>query len=190
MTVYGKGEPESIIVKLAELLPRGSMVLDIGAGEGRHALHLARQGIKVEAWDKSAQEINTLRSIAAKEGLEVHAEICDMRDFRIGFNNRDAIINSFSLHYLRPEDATERLFHIRTSLKPNGYHAMLQFTENGDLARMGRPRFFPKVEEVLKHYSKWEIVAKSVEMRTCAQRGPQDQELRNEALVLLARKPR
>jgi tellurite methyltransferase len=189
MAVYGKGEPESIIVQLAEKLPSGSMTLDMGAGEGRHALYLARQGIKVEAWDKEAKEISTLKAMAAKENLEIHAEVCDMRDFRIGYNNRDAIINSFSLHYLKPEDAIERLHHIRTSLKRGGYHALLQFTENGDLARTGNNRFFPKTDEILKHYAKWEIVAKSVEMRVCAQRGPQGQKLQNETLILLARKP-
>jgi tellurite methyltransferase len=189
MAVYGKGEPENIIVQLAEKLPRGSMTLDMGSGEGRNALYLARHGIKVEAWDKDAREIGTLKALAAKENLEIHAEVCDMRDFRIGYNNRDAIINSFSLHYLRPEDAIERLHHIRTSLKRGGYHAILQFTENGDLARAGHQRFFPKVDETLKAYAKWEIITKSVEMRPCAQRGPQGQELNNEVLVLLARKP-
>ena len=94
MDVHRKGAPENIILQLAETLPRGSMTLDMGSGERRNALYLARQGIKVEAWDKNAKEIDTLKAMAAKENLEIHAEVCDMRDFRIGYNNRDAI----SLH--------------------------------------------------------------------------------------------
>ncbi len=189
MTVYGKGKPEEIVIKLAELLPPRSQVLDIGSGEGRHALYLARKGFKVEAWDKDSSEIALLKEKASKESLELVAETCDMRDLRIGYDRWSAVITAFSLQYLKPEEAVERLFHIRAALLPGGYHALLLFTERGLLARQRNDRFYPRVHETLKHYEKWDILVNGLEMRTCLHRGPGDTELENETLVLLARKP-
>jgi SAM-dependent methyltransferase len=57
-------------------------VLELGAGHGRDALYLARQGFSVHATDFSESALNQLRLDAQREGLDdrVTAALHDVRD--------------------------------------------------------------------------------------------------------------
>jgi len=64
-------EPEPLLVNHWEGLDRARPVLDLGAGQGRHALWLARRGIRVEALDPSRVAVRSVRAVAEAEGLPV-----------------------------------------------------------------------------------------------------------------------
>jgi len=57
-------------------------VLDVGAGTGRVSLHLAGQGHRVVALDRSADLLAALRARAA--GLPIETVAADARDFDLG----------------------------------------------------------------------------------------------------------
>jgi tellurite methyltransferase len=78
--VFGR-EPETILVKYHTSMNPDRPVLDIGAGQGRHALYLARQGFKVDAVDPSRVGINTIASAAAAGQLPVTAHNCTIDQF-------------------------------------------------------------------------------------------------------------
>jgi len=46
--------PHPLLERFAARLPAGARVLDIGSGQGRHALPLARRGCRVTGLDTSA----------------------------------------------------------------------------------------------------------------------------------------
>jgi len=50
---YFGNEPDSLLVRFQRELDAGGRVLDIGAGQGRNALFLARQGLAVDCIDPS-----------------------------------------------------------------------------------------------------------------------------------------
>jgi len=52
--------------------------LDVGCGDGRNALHLARLGFEVDALDVSDFAIERLRAAAARRGLAIDARLCDL----------------------------------------------------------------------------------------------------------------
>ena len=54
------GESSSEIIELAEMIPEGSLVLDMGCGDGRNSVFLAEKGFIVEAFDISETGINRL----------------------------------------------------------------------------------------------------------------------------------
>src|SRR5689334_3979237 len=79
-SVFGK--PSAEIIALADKLPSSTAVLDLGCGEGRNALFLAERGFDVTAVDISEHGIGKLRSQAAQRGLQVRAEVADMRRYK------------------------------------------------------------------------------------------------------------
>lgn len=58
-------------------------VLDLGAGTGRVALHLARRGLDVEALDLEPELVAAFLDKARSEGLAVAARVGDARDFTV-----------------------------------------------------------------------------------------------------------
>lgn len=64
---------------IAELVGRGKVAIDLGAGFGMHAIPLARHGFHVSAIDTSAHLVDQLRSFAA--GLDLEAVVGDLLDF-------------------------------------------------------------------------------------------------------------
>ncbi len=73
--VFG-AEPEAVLRQFVGDLPRDLPILDIGTGQGRHALYLARQGYRVEAIDPSGVATETVARAAVAEGLPIHAHVC------------------------------------------------------------------------------------------------------------------
>ncbi|UCG52078.1 MAG: class I SAM-dependent methyltransferase [Candidatus Latescibacterota bacterium] len=74
-------QPEKILKNHIKMLSGIRPVLDIGAGQGRHALFLARKGFIVDAIDPSRVAIETLSNKAAKEKLHIRAHQCGFEDF-------------------------------------------------------------------------------------------------------------
>lgn len=68
---YFGSEPSPLLSRFADWIPAGARVLDIGAGQGRNTLPLARLGCRVTAMEPSAVARETIRQQAAAENLTV-----------------------------------------------------------------------------------------------------------------------
>lgn len=64
---------------IADVVGRGRVAVDLGAGFGMHAIPLAHAGFRVSAVDSSPLLVEQLRSFAV--GLDVHATIGDLLEF-------------------------------------------------------------------------------------------------------------
>jgi SAM-dependent methyltransferase len=73
-------DPDPAMVELVTPLTPGRAV-DLGAGEGRNSLWLARRGWRVTAVDGSAVALDRVRAAAAAEGLSVAAVQADIADY-------------------------------------------------------------------------------------------------------------
>jgi len=62
-------------------LPKGSSVLDVGCGTGRHAIEFARRGYRVTALDLSPGMLEVGKRNAARSGVEVQWVQADATDF-------------------------------------------------------------------------------------------------------------
>ena len=74
--VWSQG-PNAVVADLLAPLPPGRAV-DLGAGEGRHALWLAERGWQVTAVDFSAAGLARGRWLAEERGLQVTWEVADV----------------------------------------------------------------------------------------------------------------
>lgn len=70
---YFGAEPEEILKSHYHRLDKSMPVLDIGAGQGRNAFFLAREGFAVDAIDPSKVAIEMVSTAAVKNGLPVRA---------------------------------------------------------------------------------------------------------------------
>lgn len=70
--------PARVLVENAHLLPSGGVALDLACGLGGNAVFLAGRNFKTHAWDLSGVAITRLRTSAARLGLDIEAEVCDL----------------------------------------------------------------------------------------------------------------
>lgn len=106
-------KPEKILVSHYKKIDNASVVLDVGAGQGRHALYLARDGYAVEALEPSIVGINQMKEIAEKENLPIHFTHGDLAEFEPKITAYSAVLLFGIIQILTREQITELL----TSLK-------------------------------------------------------------------------
>jgi cyclopropane fatty-acyl-phospholipid synthase-like methyltransferase len=71
-------EEVDFMLKLLQLPPKAS-VLDLGCGEGRHTIEMAKRGYRMTAVDVTEPLLDIARANAAKQALDIDFEQRDMR---------------------------------------------------------------------------------------------------------------
>ena len=99
--------------------------LDLCCGPGRHALPLARRGLRVTAVDRTPLFLDRARERARVAGLAVEFVEADMREFRraAAFDLALSLFTSFGYFAAREEDL-QVLRNVRASLRPRGVFVM------------------------------------------------------------------
>ncbi len=122
-------ELEAITKRLG--LAKGMRVLDLGCGQGRMSMALAKQGIQVVGYDGSAALLEEARRRAAEQGTVVDFLLGDMRELQAD-QEFDAVINiGTAFGYIEDEDGDREIIRrVHRALKPGGL--FLQETENRD----------------------------------------------------------
>src|SRR5437868_2249299 len=75
--VFGK-EPNAFLAAQAARLAPGMSALCVADGEGRNSVWLARQGLRVTAFDYSPVGLGKARALAAEAGVSIDYRHCDI----------------------------------------------------------------------------------------------------------------
>jgi SAM-dependent methyltransferase len=142
----GLGAPSAWLLDHLDRLTPGGRILDVACGRGRHALHLARQGFRVDAVDRDADAIAELREVAASEQLTLSCRVLDLESEpppSLGHHLFDGIVVFRYLH--RP------LFPaLIAALAPGGFLIYETFTTAQALrGRPTNPRFLLEPGELV-----------------------------------------
>ena len=128
-------EPDEALVELAAGLPAGR-ALDLGAGEGRNSLWLARKGWRVTAVDLSQVALERLDAAAAKEHLAVRTVVADMGQY-LAQGERFELVVIANIHPA-PAQRAEILQAAASAVGPGG-HLFLVGHHLASLGQAGPP---------------------------------------------------
>jgi tellurite methyltransferase len=117
----------------------GKNALDLGCGEGRYTLYLARKGCRVTAIDRAEAGVEKLAALAESRQLAVHARTMDVDVFECGPNRFDIIVAATILDHLDEGRRTRLAETIRAGLKPGGilYASVFTVDDPGFLVQQG-----------------------------------------------------
>lgn len=110
--------PNAFLVEAMKGIKPGGQALDVGAGMGRNAIHLAGLGWDVTGIDLSAQGLAVLQANAEKAGLKVRTVKTSYQDFDFGRERWDLV--AMILSWAPVEDAGF-LARLKASIRPGGY---------------------------------------------------------------------
>jgi SAM-dependent methyltransferase len=126
-------------------------VVDLGAGTGRVALHLARRGHDVIAVDTAPELLEALSRRAADLGVEVRTAALDARDLGASGLSAAAVFAPMQLaHLMGGLEGRRRLLEGALAVLPPGgrFHlALLEDTAEEDLGDETTPAPLPDVRE-------------------------------------------
>ena len=122
--------PSVMCLKILELLPplRHLKVLDIGCGEGKDAVFLARCGYEVSAFDISEAGLDKARRLAESARVQVRTFRANIWDYRLD-QKYDVLFSSGALHYIKPELRGEIMADYKSHVNPGGVAALHVFVE-------------------------------------------------------------
>jgi len=124
----------ALLVAFAAELPPGR-ALDIGAGEGRNAIWLAKAGWDVTALDVSRVGLERAAQRASEEGVELECVVGDWREYASG-----APLDLVVISFMHPHPHERRTMFERTgaALAPGG-HLFTVGVDAGEHGRRGPP---------------------------------------------------
>ena len=132
---YWGTEPSSLCLKIIQLLPpvKPYRLLDVGCGEGKDAVFMARCGYDVTAFDIAQAGVEKAKRLAEKAGVYVNAFTADVNEYRPD-REYDVVFSSGVLHYIRPQLRGEIFECYKAHTAPGGIHAMNVFVQKPFIA--------------------------------------------------------
>ena len=103
-------------------------VLDIGCGEGKDAVFLARNGYNVTAFDISEQGLSKAQKLADKCGVKIDIFKADIRDYRLK-EEYDIIFSSGVFYYIPQELRESIIANLKSHTSKGGINVINVFVE-------------------------------------------------------------
>jgi cyclopropane fatty-acyl-phospholipid synthase-like methyltransferase len=160
-------KPEKGLKRVLEYAEKG-LALDIGAGEGRNSLFLAKNGFKVEAIDKVKEGLKKCKEYAKKYNLPIKTKVIDIRKFKFEKEKYSLIFSVTSIDFLKFSEIKRIIKKIKTALKKGGILYLVVFStkdpsfkkikEKGIKTIEKNTFYFPKIKMVRHYFEKKELL--------------------------------
>jgi len=120
--------PNHLCYEIMKLRPpvKPYRVLDIGCGEGKDAVFLAKNGYQVTAFDIAESGLEKARKLAEHNHVNVDFFKADLNSYR-PTAEFDIVFSSGVFHYLEPKERAPFLSVLKECTSPNGLHALNVF---------------------------------------------------------------
>ena len=153
------GDPSKEVMDIVPLLPQGARILDVGCGDGRHALYLAGLGFQVDAFDISQAAVDKVNYLKECHQLNINTFVCDTLGFTFK-HKYDLIILHGLLQFIEKEKQPQIITLLKQWTNAGGYHIAALFTDEEpvpeDLKDVMVGVF--RAGEIKTYYQDWETV--------------------------------
>jgi len=158
------------VIGLKEVLKytKKGIALDIGAGEGRNSIFLAKNGFEVEAMDKIKAGLEKCKKLAKKYNLPIKTKVIDIKNFDFKKNRYTLILGIGVFDFLRFSEFKKIIKKIYRSLTKNGIFYLIVFSirdpafkryKEKNLATKEKNTFYlPKIKMYRHFFSKKELL--------------------------------
>lgn len=145
-------EPNTIIIEVLRNInfnnltkERNIKVLDIGAGDGKDSLFLAKRGFDVLAIDSSAYFIHKINQLAKIYNTKINTVIAEATTYP--FKNYDILICNNVLHFLKNDKIQELINKMKKHTNPEGLNIVSFFLEKNT-----------ELDNLKSSYNGWKIL--------------------------------
>jgi len=156
--VYGT-KPNVFLEEAHSQLQLSGNALSIAEGEGRNAVFLAEQGMKVTAWDYAEAGLAKTKKLAEEKNVSVRTELVDLNDALWEKNKWDELVCIFG--HFPSELRNKTLLSVEEVVKPGGYFLAEVYSKHQIPYESGGPKdldFLYGPEEFWETFRDWRIV--------------------------------
>lgn len=164
-------------------------VLDLGCGQGRNSLYLAKQGLQVTAVDQNQLALAQLERIVEQEELEMEIATYDIHQAHL-MGNYDWIISTVVLMFLQAECIPAIIRDMQEHTNPGGYNLIVCAMDTEDFPCSVNFPFTFKEGELADYYKDWELVKYNENPGHLHRRDEQGNRIQLRFATMLARKPK
>ncbi len=180
---FTKQEP--FVEIAARYMSSHGKALDIGCGDGRNAIYLAREGFTVCAVDVDADKFSLIHSYNLDHSPKISTAVSDILAFTSD-EQYDLIVCDMVLHFLTTSlEVDDAICILKNMTARGGIHAISAYTDKNAIGK--RPYLFMP-NELRDCYEGWEILQYNEVPTKWFLMPGEDTPRRNEAVYLIARK--
>ena len=169
--------------RITDYIHAGS-VLDLGAGNGRHAFYFAERSFDVVAVESDAQKLEKLREENASQTNKIAIVASDINSYAAD-RQFDVVVCSMVLHFLAVGNVASMIEKMQSWTKAGGYNVVTAYTDKNKAGK--RPYLF-KHNELQEFYRDWEILSYREGLTPWMLKPGETVPRRNQAVYLMARK--
>ena len=177
--------PSGFAREIAELLPPGARVLELGCGEGRDSVFFGSLGFDVIGVDSAETGIEKAKRLARERGASVRWMTGDMAEIDVE-GPLDLVYSCGAVHYVPRADRDRLLRATKALTRPGGLHGHIVFTDREIYIEFGEVIDYFRLGEIVRLYADWTILVREEGTIECAQDGTRH---RHSVEKLIARRP-
>lgn len=156
---YSELKADKELEKIIKYIPKGK-VLDIGSGNGRNSIFLAKNGFQVEAIDKNKEYVQKLKKFSEKERLPIKTKLADVKNLKLKEDYYSLILSVAILDFLRIYEFKKLIPKIKKSLKVDGIFYLVVFSIKDpafkkckkELKMVGKNTFYLPQLKTFRHF--------------------------------------
>lgn len=154
---YNYTRTHSEVIEAMETITEPCKVLDLGCGQGRNALYLAKKGFDVTAVDQNVASLEILADVADVEDLDLQYGMYDINSANLQ-EQYDFILSTVVFMFLQREQVPAIIRNMQEQTTVGGYNLIVAAMDTED-APCPMPFPFTFSEGELKdYYQGWELI--------------------------------